>query len=243
MELLVKEALEHRAVNHPYLKALANGEFENMEAVLKDFASQYGFYSSWFPRYLTAVISKLENPEFRTHLLDNLSEESGHLHEEDMEAVRALGIKDEWVQGIPHPKLFKRFQVAMGVDYSAQPDIEVDIWRDSFLSLMQGGSAVSAVGGIGLGTESIVKYIYKDIITAIEKHTNLSLEDYVFFPLHTEVDDEHGLILLDIAEKMASQSPEEERELRKGMLKALNLRAAYWDDMYKRAKAIHKLKS
>lgn len=243
MELLVKEALEHRAVNHPYLKALANGEFENMDAVLKDFASQYGFYSSWFPRYLTAVISKLENPEFRTHLLDNLSEESGHLHEEDMEAVRALGIKDEWVQGIPHPKLFKRFQVAMGVDHSAQPDIEVDIWRDSFLALMQGGSAVSAVGAIGLGTESIVKHIYKDIITAIEKHTNLSLEDYVFFPLHTEVDDDHGLILLDIAEKMASQSPEEERELRKGMLKALNLRAAYWDGMYNRAKAIHKLKA
>jgi len=239
MELLVKEALEHRAVNHPYLKALANGEFENMEAVLKDFASQYGFYSSWFPRYLTAVISKLENPEFRTHLLDNLSEESGHLHEEDMEAVRALGIKDEWVQGIPHPKLFKRFQVAMGVDHSAQPDIEVDIWRDSFLALMQGGSAVSAVGAIGLGTESIVKYIYKDIIKAIEKYTSLSLEDYVFFPLHTEVDDEHGLILLDIAEKMASQSPEDERELRKGMLKALDLRAAYWDGMFKRAKAIH----
>jgi hypothetical protein len=65
----------------------------------------------------------------------------------------------------------------------------------------------------------------------------------VFFPLHTEVDDEHGLILLDIAEKMASQSPEEERELRKGMLKALNLRAAYWDGMYSRAKAIHKLKA
>ena len=243
MELLINEALQHRAVNHPYLKALANGEFENMEAVLKDFASQYGFYSSWFPRYLTAVISKLDNPEFRAHLLDNLSEESGHLHEEDMEAVRALGIKDEWVQGIPHPKLFKRFQVAIGVDPSAQPDIEVDIWRDSFLALMQGGSAVSAVGAIGLGTESIVKHIYKDIITAIEKHTNLSLEDYVFFPLHTEVDDEHGLILLDIAEKMASQSPEEERELRKGMLKALNLRAAYWDGMYSRAKAIHKLKA
>ena len=239
MELLVKEALDHRAVNHPYLKALANGEFENMEEVLKDFASQYGFYSSWFPRYLTAVISKLENPDFRAHLLDNLSEESGHLHEEDMSAVRALGIKDEWIQGIPHPKLFKRFQVAMGVNLNAQPDIEVDIWRDSFLALMQRGSPASVVGAIGLGTESIVKYIYKDIITAIEKYTNLSLEDYVFFPLHTEVDDEHGLILLDIAEKMAKKGPEDEKELRKGMLKALDLRAAYWDGMYQRAKKIN----
>ena len=240
MENLVNEALNHRAVNHPYLKALANGEFENMEAVLKDFASQYGFYSAWFPRYLTGVISQLENPEFRNHLLDNLSEESGHLHEEDMVAVRELGIKDEWVQGVPHPQLFKRFQHAMGVDADALPGIEVEIWRDSFLSLIQGGSPVAAVGAIGLGTESIVKYIYRDIIKSIEEHTTLSLEEYVFFPLHTEVDDEHGLILLDIAEKMASQSAEDERELRKGMLKALNLRAAYWDDMYERAKVISK---
>jgi pyrroloquinoline quinone (PQQ) biosynthesis protein C len=240
MNNLVNEALSHRAVQHPYLKALANGEFENMDKVIKDFATQYGYYSSWFPRYLTSVISKLENPEFRDHLLDNLSEESGHLHEEDMVAVRELGIKDEWVQGIPHPQLFRRFQKAMGVDSSAKPGIEVEIWRESFLSLIQDGSAVSAVGAIGLGTESIVKFIYRDIIQAIENHTDLTLEDYVFFPLHTEVDDEHGLILLDIAQKMASESPEAERELRKGMLKALNLRAAYWDDMHERAKQISK---
>jgi pyrroloquinoline quinone (PQQ) biosynthesis protein C len=238
MEHFVQEALNHRAVNHPYLKALAEGAFPNMQAVLKDFASQYGFYSSWFPRYLTAVISKLEHPEYRTHLLDNLAEESGHLHEEDLVAIRELGIQDNWVQGIPHPQLFKRFQHAMEVDTTAQPGIEVEIWRDGFLSLIQSGSAISAVGAIGLGTESIVKYIYKDLIQAIGNHTDLTLEQYVFFPLHTEVDDEHGLILLDIAQKMASESPDAERELRKGMLRALHLRAAYWDDMYLRAQKI-----
>jgi hypothetical protein len=164
MENLVSEALNHRAVKHPYLKALANGEFDNMEAVLKDFASQYGFYSSWFPRYLTAVISKLENPEFRNHLLDNLSEESGHLHEEDMIAVRELGILDEWVQGVPHPLLFRRFQNAMGVDTNEMPGIEVEIWRDSFLSLIQNGSAVGAVGAIATPPPAIIlKKLFPDI--------------------------------------------------------------------------------
>jgi pyrroloquinoline quinone (PQQ) biosynthesis protein C len=172
--------------------------------------------------------------------LENLSEESGHLHEEEMDAIRDLGIKDEWVQGIPHPQLFKRFQKAMGVASNNEPEIQVEIWRESFLSLIQSGTAINAVGAIGLGTESIVKFIYKDLIQAIEKHTDLTLEDYVFFPLHTEVDDEHGLILLNIAEQMASESIEAESELRKGMLKALNLRAAFWDDMYERAKIIDK---
>ena len=40
MQQLLNEAIQHRAVQHPYLKALANGSFNNMHAVLKDFASQ-----------------------------------------------------------------------------------------------------------------------------------------------------------------------------------------------------------
>ena len=239
MEKLINAALSHRALNHPYLKALAAGEFKNTEIILKDFAAQYGNYSTWFPRYLTGVISKLENTTHRNHLMDNLAEESGHLHEEDLEAIRTLGIQDEWVQGVPHPELFKRFQTAMGVETNAA-GIEVELWRESFLSLIQNGTAVEAVGAIGLGTESVVKHIYKYLIEAIEKHTNLTLQDYVFFPLHTEVDDEHGLILLDIASELASTSETEATELRKGMLKALNLRASFWDDMYERAKVLDK---
>jgi pyrroloquinoline quinone (PQQ) biosynthesis protein C len=83
-----------------------------------------------------------------------------------------------------------------------------------------------------------VKFVYRHLIEAIEKHTNLSMFDYVFFPLHTEVDDEHGLILLRIAEELAKESDEAAMQLRKGMLKALNLRASYWDNMYDRAKMI-----
>jgi hypothetical protein len=83
-----------------------------------------------------------------------------------------------------------------------------------------------------------VKFVYRHLIEAIEKHTQLSLFDYVFFPLHTEVDDEHGLILLRIAGELANESEVAALQLRKGMLKALNLRASYWDNMYERAKQI-----
>jgi len=238
LKALIKDAECHRAVHHPYLKALAEGKFHNMHRILQDFAAQYGHYSAWFPRYLTAVISKLENDNHRRHLLNNLAEESGQLHEDDLEAIRALGIKEEWVKGIPHPQLFRRFQTAIGADPDAKPGIEVAIWRESFLALIQGNPAASALGAIGPGTESVVKHIYQPIIRSIRNHTSLSLEEYVFFPLHTEVDDEHGLILLDIAEDYAAHGPEQVLELRKGMLKALNLRASFWDDMMIRAQII-----
>ena len=238
MENILKEAEGHRAVHHPYLKALAGGEFRNMPLILKDFAAQYGHYSAWFPRYLTGVISKLENAEHRRHLLSNLAEESGQLHSEDLQAIAGLGIREEWVQGIPHPALFRRFQQSIGAEPDAAPGMEVSVWRESFLSLIQNNSAISAVGAIGLGTESVVKHIYHYIIEAIEKHTSLSLEEYVFFPLHTEVDDEHGLILLQIASELASEGEAQSWELRKGMLKTLNLRASFWDDMMIRAQKI-----
>jgi len=237
---LLDEAFRHRAVHHPYLKALADGKFENMGEVLRDFAGQYGFYSAWFPRYLTATISKLDHAEHRNHLLENLAEERGELHEAELLALKDQGIKEEWVRGIPHPQLFRRFQKAIGAEMEAVPGIEVDIWRDALLCLVQNGSQASAIGAIGLGTESVVKYIYRYIIKALENHTNLNLEEYVFFPLHTEVDDEHGLILLDIGSQLVSERPESEMELRKGMLRALNLRAAFWDDMYQRAMVISK---
>ena len=116
MESLINEALSHRAINHPYLLALEKGEFKHTYEIIQDFASQYGAYSDWFCRYLTGVISKLESPTHRNHLLKNLAEENGYLDDEDLEAIRKLGIKEEWVQSIPHPQLFKRFQEAMAVD-------------------------------------------------------------------------------------------------------------------------------
>ncbi len=235
---LLNEAENHRAVRHPYLGALANGEFKNIRRILQDFAAQYGHYSAWFPRYLNAVISKLENPDHRQHLLDNLAEEKGQLQEEDLVAIRELGIQDDWVQGIPHPQLFRRFQLAMGADPDAEPGREVSHWRESFLYFLENCSPAAAAGAIGLGTESVVKIMYQPLIGAIQKHTDLCLEEYVFFPLHTEVDDEHGLILLNINGELAAQGPEQESELRQGMLKALDLRADFWDAMLERAKIL-----
>jgi len=56
-----------------------------------------------------------------------------------------------------------------------------------------------------------------------------------FFPLHTEVDDEHGKTLLRIAEELSADNAQAYHDLRKGMIMALNLRASYWDGMMERA--------
>lgn len=231
---LGEEAKTHRAVKHRYLQALADGTVD-LRWALADFGRHYFGYSAHFPRYLTTVISRLEQPQHRAALLENLTEESGVYGEDELKELAEFGIEAEWIVGIPHPKLFQRFRKALGVVDSPIEDdsIEVVCWREMFLSVLS-GSPAEAVGALGLGTEGVVRDLYKPFVQALQRMPELDPKDVVFFPLHTAVDDHHQATLLDIARYYA-QTPQSRRDLAKGMRKALALRASFWDWMYERA--------
>lgn len=232
---LSQEAINHRAVRHRYLQALADNTVPDLHWAMADFGRQYFGYSAHFPRYLTTVISRLEKPEHRAALLENLTEESGVYGEEELKELADFGIEAEWIAGIPHPKLFQRFRRALGVVDSAieEDPMEVVCWREMFLSVL-GGSPAEAVGALGLGTEGVVRDMYKPFVAALGRLKDINPRDVVFFPLHTAVDDHHQATLLDIA-RYYSTTPQSRRELAKGMRKALALRASFWDWMYERA--------
>ena len=236
LDRLLNEALSHRAVNHPYLKALASGDLPDMHWALADFGRQYYGYSAHFPRYLTKTISQLTNPAHRSALMENLTEESGSYHEDDLAELEGIGIKPEWILGIPHPELFKRFCDALGLSLNnvEEDQLEVVCWREMFLDVLGEGSPAQAIGALGLGTESVVSTMYKNFLPALAQ-LDLPPADIVFFPLHATVDDHHQATLLEIASDFAS-TPEGRHDLLKGMRKALFLRAGFWDWMYSRAK-------
>jgi hypothetical protein len=125
----------------------------------------------------------------------------------------------------------------MGVDdaflASHPPCDEAVVWSQLFLHCCQ-ESPAEAVGALGLGTEVIVRDVYRPVVEAIVKHTDVSPRDHVFFSLHCCVDDAHGRALLDIAIDLADD-PAQRRDIRLGMLMALNLRAFFYDHMMLRA--------
>lgn len=232
---LAAESLRHRAVNHPYLSALEGGTLPDTRWALADFARQYYGYSSHFPRYLTTVISRLENPAHRRALLENLTEESGTYAEEEYAELAEHGVEREWIEGIAHPLLFQRFSRAIGVERGDTPESDqVACWRETFLQLLANGTPAEALGALGLGTENIVRTIYGPFVAAIERVGDLSRRDTVFFPLHTAVDDHHQATLQAISADFAT-TRSGRTELRRGMLKALQLRSAFWDWMLARA--------
>ena len=71
--------------------------------------------------------------------------------------------------------------------------------------------------------------------TAIQDHTDLPRRDYVFFELHSEVDDDHAELMMRIADDLVDEAPSNLEQIRRGMIKALDLRATFWDAMYARA--------
>lgn len=238
---LEKEARQHRAVNHPYLHQLVTGNLPDVRWALTDFVFQYSAYSFDFIRYLTATIAQMTHDPHRKALLQNLVEESGKIDAENMALLASMGIEPAWVDGIPHTELFLRYLNAAGVDATYRrrnPYSEAAIhWRDQFFSLCFRKGPAQALGAMGLGTENIVKYIYQQLIQAMKRHLDIALRDRVFFDLHATLDDQHGDTLLNITMDYAA-SEEEQKQIREGMLAALNLRAAFFDALQARAMAI-----
>ena len=185
-----------------------------------------------FRSFLTAAMSRLEDPGHRAALQDNLLEEAGQYGAEELSELEAAGIAPAWVEGVPHPELFLRLREALGVTGDTVAE-EVVCWRELFLVTLSHGSAAEAVGALGLGTEGVVRDLYRPLLTAA-KHAGLHPRARTFLTLHTLVDDHHQASLARIAEDLA-RTPEGLRDLARGMHKALHLRAAFWDFLLDRA--------
>lgn len=236
---LMAQSHQHRAVCHPYLRALGRGELPDPRGALQDFARHYQGYSSHFPRFLTALISRVEDDRDRCMLLANLREESGCYSPQELATLQASGIQPEWIRDVPHPELFRRFRRALGVadDEPAEEHPEVIAWRELLLAVLSQGSAAEAVGALGLGTEGIVPAIYPAFVDALRGLGDVAPRDGVFFPLHTLVDDHHQASLRDLARKLGA-TPRGRRDLSLGMTKALALRDTFWSWLYQRALAM-----
>lgn len=238
---LQERALAHKALNHPYLKKLAQGDLPDIVGALQDFAVQYYQYSSNFKTYLNITLEQLENKEHQQLILDNYQEEDGHLDERHRRELADLGIDSEWIENIPHTDLFQRFKQALSIDDSQQICPQAIEFDNSIRQICQ-QSVAAAIGAIGLAGESAVSRIYKYILEGIKRYTPLAPREYVFFTLHTQMDDHHTRALQAIASSLATTESNKE-QLERGVTAALAARSAFWDALLERALKMPQKKS
>ena len=225
-----------RAVNHPYLRAIRDGDFPDVHRALQDFAFQYGLYNAQFVRYMSAVAKNLSTNQHKKILLANLAEEQGNAHDIDLPPDIQASI-----EGKSHARLYRRFQTALGLRngaLKATPECPGLLWSQQFLALCKTNECVG-VGAIGIGTELIVASIYNQILDGLKAHSNLTMSQRVFFDLHSICDDEHAAQMLMITEGLA-QDKKSCEQIEFGVQSAIDLRSSFWDMMHKRAQSLTK---
>ena len=228
---LKAEALRHEAVHHPYLTALSEGEFSNPREALRDFAKTYQGYSAWFPRFLSAVEARLPK-ELQGTLAENKAEEVGSYDEETLQELEEAGLEREWIDKVPHPELFRRFQRALNVEMDALVDSKSAIgrWREELLQLLETEHPAAAVGALGLGTELVVSRMYASILEGVDRFGRIHPEGRSFLVLHALVDDAHAESLLELSRHFATTG-EGRAALARGMRAALDMRADFWSEL------------
>jgi pyrroloquinoline quinone (PQQ) biosynthesis protein C len=234
VDSLQRYARSSRAARHPLLAVVADGAFASHRTAMRTFFREYYHYSRRFTRFLASVMAALEEPEHRAALVPNSAEEAGHLDDRHIIELVAAGLDPEDVAA-PHPQLFRRFLVAIGLPPAeldgATPHVATAAWIRSFEALCRTDEA-TAVGALGIATEGIVRDMYQHILAGIRRAwPDLSARDRAFFELHALVDDDHAAILRTIAIALAA-GPAGRHRLAVGVLSALDARASFYDQMY-----------
>ena len=239
LRALEAEALSHEAVHHPYLRALAGGSLHDPLRSLQDFARQYAGYSAWFPRFLAAVETRLP-VELRSVLDENKVEELGCYDEETLRKLEEAGVRREWVEGVPHPALFRSFQESLDVEPvgDVKPSAPAARWREALLHLLQTDHPAAAVGALGLGTELVVSTMYATVLRSVDRFGGIRPEGRSFLVLHALVDDAHAASLLELGKHFAT-GEEGYAALARGMRGALDLRASFWNALHDEAMKVN----
>ncbi|MDP5007876.1 MAG: iron-containing redox enzyme family protein [Glaciimonas sp.] len=186
----VTNTFVERLRQHPFIHRCRNGSITLPE--LQVFLAQHAQYSSYFTRYLCALIANLKESTDVLHLAENLAEE--------------LGFGDE--RSEPHSQIFAKMVKDFGIDpleIVRFPETEKLI-ATTFHYCRQSNAAYG-LGALCLGAEAIVPFLYSDIIAGFTAN-GITKERLSFFQIHVECDDGHADTMRDILIRMEQENPE-----------------------------------
>jgi pyrroloquinoline quinone (PQQ) biosynthesis protein C len=172
---LDRAVLEYAIPRSDAMQRFARGETRS-DVTARTLATEFYAFSHEFPLFLAAAISHVRDEASRLLLVHNLYEEHGNL---ELDRV--------------HPKLFRQFVVAMGLQTAAlerydqrTAGVQAAEW---VTSLCRTGPAHRALGAIYV-TELLFGPTCETIMRGL-RHLNLSAEATEFFTLHSIAEEHH----------------------------------------------------
>ena len=115
--------------------------------------------------------------------------------EQDLLDMEEHGIPREWYNKIPHKQLTHSFAKALGIDpASVSMDTAGGRFTNYMLNLYKNANACEGMAILAYAIEDTVSRMYTHIWNGM-KRTTTNPRDYVFFPLHILLDDDHADLL------------------------------------------------
>ena len=165
---------DRHLLKHPFYVAWAKGEVPI--ETLREYAAQYYHFERNFPRYVAGAYARIERPEDRKTLLDNLVDEEG--------------------RSPTHPELWLGFGRAIGLSSRAAKSGRPSVATQNLLSTYERhtlhGDAASALGAL---------YAYESIFPEVAAEKSRGLKEmyglrskgaHEFFRVHTTADVAHS---------------------------------------------------
>ncbi|GAA5445947.1 hypothetical protein Misp06_04154 [Microbulbifer sp. NBRC 101763] len=182
-----KDLLIEQTRAHPFLKRCRDGSVTIEE--LKIFLVQQGIYSSYFVRYLCAMMANLPSNKEVHELAENLMEE--------------LGLEPDSPK--PHAEIYRETLEHFGLSLeNAEMLPGTQYLIDTMFQHCRDLRASSGLGALCLGAEALVPDLYSDIVAGF-RSCGIADKHLTFFLLHIECDDGHAETIRDIMIEIGSQ--------------------------------------
>jgi pyrroloquinoline-quinone synthase len=161
-------------LDHPFYTKWADGTLP--KAALQDYARQYYAFESTFPRLLSTLHSRTEQPAIRQQILDNLwDEEHGELN---------------------HAEMWLRFAEGIGV---GRDDVRSAPRNEATEALLQQYREVTTDAPVAAGVAAVYAYerqvpeVAESKIDGLKKHYDIDdVRTLQFFKVHGVLDIEHS---------------------------------------------------
>lgn len=206
-----KAGLVARIRDHSFLARCRSGDVPLDE--LKLFLVQQGLYSSYFTRYLCALMANLPDNADVQKLAGNLCEE--------------LGLTDD--SETPHSLVYRAMLEHFGLSLNgARPLIGTRRLIDTMFDHCRHPDAARGLAALCLGAEALVPVVYADIIKGFEAH-GVAAGALAFFHIHVECDDGHAETMRDILVEIAQRDGERIQTMLSAGEALVDARLAFFD--------------
>lgn len=163
-------------LNNPFYQAWNQGTLS--KECLKEYAKDYYHHVKAFPRYLSALHSRMEDDDSRLEILKNLMEEEA---------------------GVPnHPSLWRSFTKSLGcsdeeID-SHTPSLAIKNVVNTFMNICRNSGIAEGIAAL-YAYESQIPPICVSKIKGLKQHYGMkNPEDWHYFSVHIEADKEHAAV-------------------------------------------------